>query len=66
MKFPRDLSPDRRALSFLQRAPLVRRRGGWRFGAARITDAVVARLVATGVAVRDGDALYANANRGVK
>lgn len=45
---------ERRALVFLRRAPLVRRTGGWRFGAARVTDGVVARLVAAGKARSDG------------
>lgn len=58
MKSPRDLSPDRRAFSFLQRGPLVRRRGGWRFGSAKITDAIVARLVADGKAVVSDDSIF--------
>lgn len=37
-------SAEQRALDFLQRGPLVRRRLGWRFGTARIADAVVDRL----------------------
>ena len=32
-----------------------RARGGWRFGTKRISDAVVQRLVASGIARRDGD-----------
>ncbi len=55
MKTPRDFSAERRALSFLQRGSLVRRSGGWRFGTARIPDAIVERLVATGKAVAGDD-----------
>jgi hypothetical protein len=51
MKTPRDLAAQRRALSFLQRGSLVRRAGGWRFGTARIPDAIVERIVAAGKAV---------------
>lgn len=58
MKTPRDLSAERRALSFLQRGSLVRRSGGWRFGTARIPDAIVARILAGGRAVRDGDLIW--------
>jgi hypothetical protein len=54
MKAPRDLAAERRALSFLQRGSLVRRSGGWRFGTARIPDAIVERLVDAGKAIRDG------------
>jgi hypothetical protein len=46
---------ERRALLFLRRAPLVRRRGGWRFGTAKISDAIVDRLVASGEASIDGE-----------
>lgn len=55
MKTPRDLAAQRRALSFLQRGSLVRRSGGWRFGAARIPDAIVERLVASGKALLSDD-----------
>lgn len=48
---------ERRALSFLRSGPLVRRHGGWRFGAARISDAIVARLVASGAAFNDGETI---------
>lgn len=41
---------ERRAITFLRRAPLERRRGGWRFGAACVGDVIVERLVADGVA----------------
>jgi hypothetical protein len=51
---PRDLSAERRALNFLQRGSLVRRSGGWRFGTARIPDAIVERLVVAGKALVDG------------
>jgi hypothetical protein len=51
MKTPRDLAAERRALSFLQRGSLVRRSGGWRFGTARIPDAIVERLLEAGKAV---------------
>jgi hypothetical protein len=44
MKTPRDLSAERRALSFLRCGSLVRRSGGWRFGTARIPDAIVERV----------------------
>lgn len=57
MKSPRDLSAERRALSFLQRGSLVKRSGGWRFGTARIPDAIVARLVAAGKAIVGDDLL---------
>jgi len=53
MKTPKDLSAERRALSFLLRDSLVRRSGGWRFGTARIPDAIVERLVASGKALID-------------
>lgn len=55
MKTPRDLTAERRALSFLKRSSLVRRSGGWRFGTARIPDAIVERLVAAGKAVAGDD-----------
>lgn len=51
MKTPRDFSAERRALFFLQRGSLVRRSGGWRFGVARIPDAIVERLIEAGKAV---------------
>lgn len=57
MKSPRDMSAELRAMSFLKRGSLVRRSGGWRFGTARIPDAIVARLLAAGKALRDGDEL---------
>ncbi len=58
MKKPRDVSAERRALSFLMRGSLVRRSGGWRFGTARIPDAIVERILASGKAIRDGDQLH--------
>jgi hypothetical protein len=48
----------RRALSFLRYGSLVRRSGGWRFGADRIPDAIVERILARGRAVRDGDQVW--------
>lgn len=45
---------DRFALRLLRMAPLERRAGGWRFGAARIGDMVVDRLIAQGRAISDG------------
>jgi hypothetical protein len=57
MKTPRDFSAERRALSFLQRGSVVRRSGGWRFGTARIPDAIVERLLASGRAIRDDDSI---------
>jgi hypothetical protein len=53
MKTLRDLSVERRALSFLRRGSLVRRSGDWRFGTVRIPDAIVERLLAAGKAVGD-------------
>lgn len=58
MNRPRDLAAQRRALSFLQRGSLVRRSGGWRFGTARIPDAIVERLLAAGSAIQDGETIY--------
>jgi hypothetical protein len=52
-KSPYHLSAERRALSFMMRGSLVKRSGGWRFGTARIPDAIVERLVAAGKAVED-------------
>lgn len=46
---------DRRFLRLLRMAPFERRRGGWRFGANRISDAVLDRMLADGRVVRDGD-----------
>lgn len=39
---------DYRPLRLLRLHPFERRRGGWRFGTKRISDAVVTRLVAAG------------------
>ena len=48
---------DHRYLRLLKMAPFRRRGGAWRFGANRLNDAVVARLVADGRAAIDGNAL---------
>lgn len=58
MNSPRDIAPERRALSFLRYGPLVRRERGWRFGAAAVPDAIVERLTAAGKAFRDGDRVF--------
>ncbi len=63
MKTPRDFSAERRALSFLQRGSLVRRSGGWRFGTARIPDAIVERLVASGAALMDRQEVVLSAHK---
>ncbi|MGN1291039.1 MAG: hypothetical protein ACI4XG_31315 [Bradyrhizobium sp.] len=42
-------------LELLRFGPFERRGGRWRFGTRPIADQVVARLIATGWAVRDGD-----------
>lgn len=42
------------ALRLLRLAPLERRAGGWRFGARRISDQVVDRLVERGKVASDG------------
>lgn len=63
MNKPRDLSAEMRALSFLQRGSLVRRSGGWRFGTAKIPDAIVERLLADGRATRAGDTIYREVKR---
>lgn len=57
MKTPVRRASELRAVKFLQTASLVRRPGGWRFGTARIPDAIVERLVAAGRAISDGDCL---------
>jgi hypothetical protein len=47
---------DFHVLRLLEFSPLERRpAGGWRFGARRISDAVVERLIASGRARRDGE-----------
>jgi hypothetical protein len=46
---------DHRLLMLLRMAPFVLRRNGWRFGAKRITDTVVNRLIDAGAAVREGN-----------
>lgn len=45
---------DQFYLRLLRLAPFVRRPGGWRFGTRVVADAVIARLVAAGLAVSDG------------
>lgn len=45
----------RRYRDLLARGAFERRANGWRFGTKRITDDVVARLVAAGYARRDGN-----------
>ncbi len=45
-------------LRLLKLSPFERRSGGWRFGTKRIADAVVARLIASGAARRDGEFLH--------
>jgi hypothetical protein len=43
-------------LRLLELGPFDRRsRGGWRFGTKTISDPIVARLIASGRARRDGD-----------
>lgn len=46
---------DRRIVALLRMGPFERRDRGWRFGAKRITDTVVNRLIGAGVAVREGN-----------
>jgi len=46
---------DYKILRLLRLAPFERRPRGWRFGARRIEDHVVDRLVEAGRARRDGD-----------
>lgn len=48
---------DRRYLRLLKMAPFQRRGGAWRFGANRMDDAVVARLLADGSVTADGTTL---------
>jgi hypothetical protein len=52
---------DCRYIRLLKMAPFRRRGGAWRFGANRLDDAVVERLLASGRVVRDGDLLKLNA-----
>lgn len=49
--------PLRRCLRLLRMAPIRRGANGWRFGTASIGDAVIARALADGLAVRDGDTI---------
>jgi hypothetical protein len=47
---------DQVFLRLLELAPFVSRpHGGWRFGTKTISDPIVARLIASGHARRDGD-----------
>ncbi len=48
---------DRRYLRLLKMAPFVRRGGAWRFGANRMNDDVVERLLADGRITMDGNAV---------
>jgi hypothetical protein len=48
---------DLRYLRLLKMAPFERRGGAWRFGANRLNDDVVARLVADGRVVHDGNCI---------
>lgn len=47
--------PLRRCLRFLRMGPIRRTASGWHFGTASIADTVIARALADGLAVRDGD-----------
>lgn len=47
-----NMSSNLRALALLRRGPLVRVKGAWRFGTARVGDSVVDRLLASGRAAR--------------
>lgn len=49
------LQGDTLFLRLLKHSPFERRPRGWRFGTKEISDVVVARLVASGRAVRVGD-----------
>lgn len=49
------------ARAALARGPLVRERRAWRFGRTLYANATVARLIASGEAVRRGDHVIANA-----
>jgi len=48
---------ERQTLRLLKMAPFQRRAGGWRFGTKRIAEAVIDRLVESGIAMRDCDAV---------
>lgn len=54
MKAPRN-QYEGRYLRLLKMAPFQRRGGAWRFGANKLSDQVVDRLVAGGRAEIDGD-----------
>lgn len=47
--------PAFNALRLMRFAPLERRAGGWRFGARRIRDQVIERLLAQGRIASDGE-----------
>lgn len=57
---PATLLPDDQIfIRLLKLGPFDRRmRGGWRFGTKTISDQVVARLIASGRARRDGDRIW--------
>lgn len=46
---------DRFALRLLRQGAIERRRGGWRFGTARIGAVVIARLLDSGAVVQRGE-----------
>jgi hypothetical protein len=49
---------DPRFLRLLELSPFERRARGWRFGCKTISDAIVERLIASGVAKIEGAKLY--------
>lgn len=49
---------ERHYLKLLKVAPFERRPAGWRFGARKIADCVVERLVAQGRALRDENRVW--------
>lgn len=51
------LQSDRRCLRLLKMAPFERRGGAWRFGANRMNDDVVERLLDAGLIVREGETI---------
>lgn len=51
------LNGDYRLLALIAHGHLELRDGGWRFGTKRIADHVVDRLINSGRAVRDGNAV---------
>lgn len=48
---------DAKLFRLLELSPFERRPGGWRFGTKAISDAVIARLIASRLAVEDGNLL---------